>query len=238
MRVRSRAATTHVLVRASRARATAFLLWSATVARAEKRARLSVDERRAQLLDLALTIFVDRTYEEISIDEIAKAAGISKGLLYHYFPSKKAFYVAAVRQASEELLAETDVAKELPASPPNDPLLLRRGYLAFLSFVERRRVAYSFLLRGGLGVDPEIRELVEDTKRRLVARMLEKAGPVGQDPRLRTTLRGVIGFVEAVSLDWLDHGDLERDELADLLARVTLDAVAQALTGKPSRDVP
>jgi AcrR family transcriptional regulator len=205
------------------------------VARAEKRARLSVDERRAQLLDLALTIFVDRTYEEISIDEIAKAAGISKGLLYHYFPSKKAFYVAAVRQASEELLAETDVAKELPSSPPNDPLLLRRGYLAFLSFVERRRVAYSFLLRGGLGVDPEIRELVEDTKRRLVARMLEKAGPVGQDARLRTTLRGVIGFVEAVSLDWLDHGDLERDELADLLARVTLDAVAQALTGKPSR---
>jgi len=225
--------------RPSRARASAFLLWSATVARAEKRARLSVDERRAQLLDLALTIFVDRTYEEISIDEIAKAAGISKGLLYHYFPSKKAFYVAAVRQASEELLAETDVAKELPSSPPNDPLLLRRGYLAFLSFVERRRVAYSFLLRGGLGVDPEIRELVEDTKRRLVARMLEKAGPVGQDARLRTTLRGVIGFVEAVSLDWLDHGDLDRDELADLLARVTLDAVAQALTGKPSRpDVP
>ncbi|MCB9624564.1 MAG: TetR/AcrR family transcriptional regulator [Sandaracinus sp.] len=200
--------------------------------RAEKRARLSVDERRAQLLDLALTLFADRTYDEISIDEIAKAAGISKGLLYHYFPSKKAFYVAAVKQASEELLAETDVARELPQSPPNDPLLLRRGYQAFLSFVERRRVAYGFLLRGGVAVDAEVRELVEETKRRLVQRMLEKAGPVAQNAHLRTTLRGIIGFVEAVSLDWLDHGDLERDELADLLARVTMDAVAQALSPK------
>lgn len=205
------------------------MLWSRAVPRADRRARLSVDERRAQLLDLALTLFADRTYDEISIDEIAKAAGISKGLLYHYFPSKKAFYVAAVRQASEELLAETDVGNDLPTSPPNDPLLLRRGYLAFLSFVDRRRVAYSFLLRGGIAVDAEVRELVEDTKQRLVARMLEKAGPVAANARLRTTLRGVIGFVEAVSLDWLDHGDLEREELADLLARVTMDAVAQAL---------
>ncbi|MBX3246802.1 MAG: TetR/AcrR family transcriptional regulator [Myxococcales bacterium] len=193
------------------------------------RTRLQVEERRAQLLELALGLFADRTYEEISIDEIAKAAGISKGLLYHYFPSKKAFYLATVKAAAEELLAETDVAKDRPTGAPEDPLLIRRGYQAFLSYVERRRVAYAFLLRGGAAVDSEVRELVEDTKRRFVTRMLEKAGPLGSNPRLRTVLRGVVGFVEAVSLDWLDHGDLDREQLADLLAKVTIDSVTRAL---------
>src|SRR5262249_47381912 len=63
------------------------------------RVRLDVDARRAQLVDLGLTEFGTRTYDEVSIDRIAQMAGISKGLLYHYFPTKRAFYVACVREA-------------------------------------------------------------------------------------------------------------------------------------------
>src|SRR4051812_45882941 len=72
------------------------------------RARLDVDERRAQLLSLGLERFSERSYDEVSIDDLARAAGISKGLLYHYFPTKRDFYIAALAQAAEQLLAATD----------------------------------------------------------------------------------------------------------------------------------
>jgi AcrR family transcriptional regulator len=67
---------------------------------ARERARLQVDERRTQLLELGLRLFTDRSYDELSIDDIARAAGISKGLLYHYFPSKRDYYVEVVRRAA------------------------------------------------------------------------------------------------------------------------------------------
>ncbi len=69
------------------------------------RARLSLDERRQQLLDLGLELFSQRPFEDISVEDIADAAGISRGLLYHYFPSKRDFYVAVVRVAAAELRA-------------------------------------------------------------------------------------------------------------------------------------
>src|SRR5690242_4164925 len=72
---------------------------------ARARVRLDVDERRAQLVALGLAEFGTRTYDDVSIDLIAQAAGISKGLLYHYFPTKRAFYVACVREAAARLLA-------------------------------------------------------------------------------------------------------------------------------------
>ena len=68
-----------------------------------KRSRLTVDERREQLVRLGVDIFSERPYDEVSIDEIAAAAGISKGLLYHYFPSKRDFYVAVVRHGAAQL---------------------------------------------------------------------------------------------------------------------------------------
>ena len=73
------------------------------------RARLDVDERRRQLVELGLDLFGSRSYDEVSIDELAAAAGISKGLLYHYFPTKRDFYVATVREAAAQLVARTSM---------------------------------------------------------------------------------------------------------------------------------
>ena len=75
------------------------------------------------------------------------------------------------------------------------------------------------LLRGGLGTDAEVVAIIEDVRQRFVAGIVERLGVERPDPRLRTVLRGWIGFVEAVSLDWLDHRDLELAEVADLLAQ-------------------
>ena len=80
---------------------------SARPQRHVSRSRLEVDERRAQLLSLGCKIFSENAYDEVSINAIAEAAGISKGLLYHYFPTKRDFYVAALRETAKQLIAET-----------------------------------------------------------------------------------------------------------------------------------
>src|SRR5438067_1523101 len=80
----------------------------------ESRVRLDVDERRTQLVELGLRHFGARAYDDVSIDAIAEAAGISKGLLYHYFPTKRAFYVATIREAASRLVASTETADDVP----------------------------------------------------------------------------------------------------------------------------
>src|SRR5215469_2622841 len=77
------------------------------------RSRLDVDERRRQLVSLGLELFSTRAYDAVSIDELAREAGISKGLLYHYFPTKRDFYVATVREAAQQLLSRTSTPEHL-----------------------------------------------------------------------------------------------------------------------------
>src|SRR5579871_3685522 len=87
--------------------------------RPRPRTRLLVDERRAQLIALGIQVFGERPYDDVSIEDLARAAHISKGLLYHYFPTKRDFYVAAIGQATKDLLAKTSTARTLP---PNERL--------------------------------------------------------------------------------------------------------------------
>src|SRR5947199_2999266 len=118
---------------------------------APKRARLETEERRAQLLALGVEAFGKTAYDDVSIDDIAQAAGISKGLLYHYFPTKKAFYAATVREAAGALLALTNTPED---EPPLDRL--RNGLDAYLDFVREHAAAYATLMKSGVGVDREI----------------------------------------------------------------------------------
>ncbi|MGB5220318.1 MAG: TetR/AcrR family transcriptional regulator, partial [Polyangiales bacterium] len=145
------------------------------------RTRLQVDVRRQQLLELGLDLFASQSYDELSIDDIAKRAGVSKGLLYHYYPSKRAFYVAAVAEAARQLLDETDVDEHGTGSEP-DPEGQRAGLRAFLDYVSRHRVVYAFLLRGGIGTDPEVAVVLERTREALVDRMLTRLSRFGARP--------------------------------------------------------
>ena len=76
--------------------------------------RLGVEERRRGLLDIGRRLFAERAYDELSMAEVARAAGISKPLLYHYFPSKRRFFEATLAQAAEELAARTEPDPSLP----------------------------------------------------------------------------------------------------------------------------
>lgn len=173
------------------------------------RERLDTDARRAQLLALGLEVFARQAYDEVSIEELADRAGISKGLLYHYFPTKRDYYAATVREASRQLLALTDLPESIPPSER-----LTEGLRRYLSFVERHAPAYSTLLRGGIGSDPNVAAVIEETRQALLTRIVQGIGEVSVT--LRLTLRGWIGFVEATSLEWLDRKELSRDAMLAL----------------------
>lgn len=187
------------------------------------RVRLEVDERRAQLLALGRRIFTTSPYDEVSMDAVAREAGISKGLVYHYFPTKRDYYVATIRDAATELLAVTEPPDSLP------PLeRITAGLDAYLAYVERHAAAYASLFRGGVGADPEVFAVVERTRELLLTRILqgaERGVELARVPAFRLAVRGWVGFVEAVSLDWLESRSLPRGDVVTLCVRVLLATV-------------
>ncbi len=197
---------------------------------ARGRARLGVDERRSQLLELGIELFADHSYDELGIDDIARAAGISKGLLYHYFPSKRDYYVEVVRGAAALLLERTGEATD-EVSPES----LHHGLDAYLDFVEHHARSYTALVRGGIGSDPEVVQVLEATRRTIAERILSKLSSNEPSALLRAALRGWIGLVEAASLDWLERRDLPREQLRGLLAQMLLAALTAAASAAPSR---
>jgi len=196
--------------------------------RSRPRARLSVDERRTQLLDLGRRLFNARPYDAISIDEIAAAAGISKGLLYHYFPSKRQFYVEVVRVGAEHVQRLTAVRPELaPAAQ------LRESIDSFLTYVEKNAAAYGHLLRSGVGTDPEASAIVEGTRRAMVDQVLRSIGLADGRPLVRLVIRGWVGFSEGVTLEWADRRDVPRRDVLKLLATAFETTLTAAATIDP-----
>jgi AcrR family transcriptional regulator len=188
--------------------------------------RLQVDERRRQLLELGAELFARHGYEELSMARIAREAGISKALLYHYFPSKQAYFSATLAQAAEEL---AEVTAPDPGRPPVEQLSASLD--AYLAWVERHMGAYDKLIRG-VGAVPEVRELVERVRDETAARILEGISPGYEPaPALRAAVRGWLWFMDGAVLDWIEHRDMDRQRLHGLLLGTLLGAVTAA--GEP-----
>ncbi|AWE52377.1 MULTISPECIES: TetR/AcrR family transcriptional regulator [Streptomyces] len=165
--------------------------------------RLSVEERRSQLLDAALGLFAHRAPEEVSLDDVAEAAGVSRPLVYRYFPGgKQQLYEAALRSAAEELQKCFDEPLDGPLVPR-----LARALDRYLAFVDEHDTGFSALLQGGSVVETSRTTAIVDGVRRAAAEHILRHLEVG-DPglRLRMTVRMWITAVEAASLIWLDEG--------------------------------
>jgi AcrR family transcriptional regulator len=192
--------------------------------------RLDNDQRRAQLLAHGMEAFAERTYDEVSIDDLARAAGVSKGLLYHYFPTKRDFYVAGLREIARELLEKT--LRQPDELAPIERV--RAGLDAFLDHVTGQARAFLALMRGGIGSDPEVATVIEQTRTAYADRLLEELGGspfadlVKGNPVFRTAARGWVGFVEAAIIDWLTHGDVDRRQLRDLLVDMMMATLQRA----------
>ena len=192
--------------------------------------RLDNDQRRAQLLALAKQAFSDRAYDEVSIDDLAQQAQISKGLLYHYFPTKRDLYVAGLTEIANDLVAAI-TSVPVDAAPIERA---RHGVDAYLGHVSAHSRAFVSLLRGGIGSDPEVALVVEDVRARLFDRFsvgTPLAAVVDADPRVRLAIRGWMGFVEAASIDWCADPRLAREELRELLVEVLFEVLRVVTPG-------
>jgi AcrR family transcriptional regulator len=194
--------------------------------------RLDSEQRRDSLIRLGRELFSLHPYDALSVDDIAGAAGVSKGLLYHYFPSKRDFYVAVVRAAAEEMRELTAPDLELA------PLVQLTGSLeAYLEYAEHHAQGYRTVLQGGVGSDDEVRQIADQMRDENVRRVLHGLGVENPRPALRLAIRSWVGFVEAASLDWLEHRDVSRDALVAALIRVLGSSLGMARALDPALEL-
>lgn len=185
--------------------------------------RLQVDERRGQLLELGAELFARHSFAELSMADIAREAGISKALLYHYFPSKRDYFVATLQEAAEQLGKRTEPAPNLS---PQEALI--HSLDAFLGWIDENELAYRKLLESAGGV-PEVAALIDDVRDRTASRILDGLGFAGDPPpKVRAAARAWLWFMDGAILDWLEHRDLTRTELRELLLGALAGSLAAA----------
>ncbi|MCL8025086.1 TetR/AcrR family transcriptional regulator [Nocardioides bruguierae] len=162
------------------------------------RVRLSPEQRREQLLDLGVRLLGSRPLDQLSIDVLAEEAGISRGLLYHYFGNKHDFHAAVVRRSADELIARTE--------PPRtgEPLeRLRVSMAGYLDYVDASYAGYVSLVRSAAGGAEELRAIYEETRTVLVDRVFaSRPALVADGPMARLAVRGWAAFVEESVLAW------------------------------------
>jgi len=188
--------------------------------------RLQVDERRRQLLAEGARLFATHAYADLSMAKIAREAGISKALLYHYFPSKQDFFVATLQQGAEEIARRTEPDPDLP------PLQAVAGSLdGYLGWIDENETAYRKMMES-IGSVPEVKALVDEIRDATSARIVEGlAGGDPTPPKLRTAARAWLWFMDGAILDWLEHRDMSRAELRDFLLGSLAGAVMAAGEG-------
>ncbi|WP_155055035.1 TetR/AcrR family transcriptional regulator [Streptomyces blattellae] len=173
------------------------------------RRRMGVEERRQQLIGVALELFSSRSPDEVSIDDIASAAGISRPLVYHYFPGKLSLYEAALRRAADDLSARF-------IEPHEGPLgnRLLRVMRRFFDFVEDHGPGFSALMRGGPAVGSSTTNaLIDSVRQAAYVQILSHLRVEDPPARLELVVRSWISLAESTALIWLDGRRIARAEL-------------------------
>lgn len=178
-----------------------------------KRRRLSTEDRRGELLSTCLDVIGSRPWDEVTMAEIAAAAGVSKPLLYHYFSTKPELYFATVESAADELRTAT---RPDPTLPPAERT--RAALDAHLDWIDDHDLAYRAIIQGGISSDPAVQAIVEQSRTETIERLADGLGWKPLTPLQNVAIRGWIGFLEAASLEWLSTRTIRKDRLAELLA--------------------
>jgi len=187
-------------------------------------ARRTAGDRRAQLVEIGLQLLPTTPVQDLTVDEVARRAGISRSLLFHYFATKSDYYTAVLEAAAALL---RDHVAPRPGTPPTGtlPAMLDR----FLSWVETYRDSYVAFVRGAHAGDPEIAAVYEGTREQLVEVALA-AVALEDTPHDRQLVRSWFAFAESLVLQWTQQPTMTR---AELLALVT--DVLTRLTARPDR---
>ncbi|MGW6455950.1 TetR/AcrR family transcriptional regulator [Streptomyces sp. NPDC055078] len=173
------------------------------------RRRMGVEERRQQLIGVALELFSARSPDEVSIDEIASAAGISRPLVYHYFPGKQSLYEAALRRAADELAGRFTEPREGPLGAR-----LLRVMGRFFDFVDEHGPGFSALMRGGPAVgSTTTNAMIDDVRQAAYEQIMSHLEIETPPARLTLVVRSWVSLAESTALLWLDGRQIPRAEL-------------------------
>ena len=203
-----------------------------------RRRRLEPDARREQILQCAIRLFGERPYAAVSTIDIAREAGIARGLLNHYFGTKRDLYLAVVRQMV--------LPEEVDLVVPDGATLEERVDICvewFLDAVgEHGKTFVAVTGAEGVGDDPEIEKIMFEADNVAAQRVLEAMG-LGASPRneqQRAVIRAYGGMAKAAVREWIRHGSLSRAELKVLLGATLLTTVGEvfpqiAVPARPAR---
>jgi AcrR family transcriptional regulator len=184
------------------------------------RTRLSTEQRRAQLLAIGADLFAKRQYEQVSIEEVAEVARVSCGLLYHYFPSKRAFFLAIVEDESAKLLRASTPD---PSLPPLEQL--KAGLEIYIAYAESHPDSFAVAQRAAV-TDHDLGRIHRtrtSAQRDRILAGLSTMMTVDEDTRIAVV--GWLAFVTTAILEWLDNPAITRAQLRDLCARTLWAAV-------------
>ena len=186
------------------------------------RRRLSVRDRREQLVRVSVELIATRPWDGMTVSDIAAAAEVSKPLLYHYFSTKDDLYIAAVRAAADDLRRAT-----IPDEALQPRARLRQALKAHVDWIEQNALAYRVVLHGGTSAHHAVQAIVERSRADTIRHIVRSFGLDQPPPELRIALRGWIGFLEGACLDWLAKPNVPKARLVELLA-ASLPAVIAA----------
>lgn len=172
--------------------------------------RMTTEARREQLLAFGRQHFAEHGYEAMPMDAIAECAGVSKGLLYHYFGNQRGFYMETVRTVTDEVIAII----ELAADPPFDQAF-RAMVTRFVGYVQEHGAIYTALVRGGLGSDTEVNELLDRVRVSSMSRILERLGIHQPSALSQIAIYGWVSLVENACAEWTVTGGASPDQLVD-----------------------
>ncbi len=171
-----------------------------------KRARLSREVRIQRILAVSQRLFSTHAYDTLAIEDLATAVGMSKGLLYHYFASKRELYVATVRHVLAQMLQFTPLHPDLHA-----------GLSEVLSLFEQYPGLARMVLRGGIGSDAEVEALLTEYRQRQLDGMYVGLGFSGAHPLVLLGLRGWLSLLEEVCMQWVRQPDVTREQVVLLI---------------------
>ena len=150
---------------------------------AEKGRRLSPDDRRNQLVAAGLELASSGAVAALTASEVADAAGVSKGLVFHYFSTQGELHSAIARAAAEELVTMISSTDETLGYDER----LAQGLDTFIGYIEQRPTTYASFARNA-AADPGMQSVFEDTRNAIVEIIASAIGVDVMDPRLRLFL--------------------------------------------------
>jgi AcrR family transcriptional regulator len=181
--------------------------------RQRTRTRLSPADRRAQIVDIAAHHLNTRPFAAFDISSVAREAGITQGLVYHYFPTKESLIITALEVRAKELLQHCICNEDRPITEK-----VETGVKGYLNFVEQHEIGYRNIFQEPAAAESEVVRICEQVRAAIIdCFLLTLQTPEKPFLVTRVALRGYVGYAESAILAWIDEKTISREVVERLL---------------------